>query len=153
MFKVDGNELPNVPVYYSGPIDALFDYKLGALPWRTLKFECETLKVKDFQGTSVVNYTDAEVPYTRIHEFKHYHPENTTVMNTPKTIIMREYSEVWEIGDEPYYPIDNADSRVLLTKYQIEASKIKNLIIGGRLGGYKYYDMDKSIESALKVEI
>ena len=152
-FKVGGNELPNVPVYYSGPIDLLFDYKFGALPWRTLRFETVKLDVKDYQGTSVVNYTEAEVPYTRIHEFKHYHPEQNEVMDCKKTIIMREYPVSWKIGDEPYYPIDNVDSRVLLAKYQSEAGKIHNLVIGGRLGGYKYYDMDKSIDAALKVEL
>ena len=150
-FKVDGDDLPNVPVYYSGPIDALFGYKFGALPWRTLRFETEKLDVKDYQGTSVVNYTEAEVPFTRIHEFKHYHPEQKEVMDCGKTIIMREYSATWKSGDEPYYPIDNADSRELLTKYQSEAMNIHNLVIGGRLGGYKYYDMDKSIYTALKI--
>ena len=152
-FKVDGDDLPNVTVYYSGPIDSLFGYKYGALPWRTLRFETEKLSVKDYQGTSVVNYTEVEVPYTRIHEFKHYHPENMIVMNTPKTIIMREYSATWKLGDEPYYPIENADSSDLLAKYQIKAMNVQNLIIGGRLGGYKYYDIDKSIDAALKLEL
>jgi len=153
VLKVCGEVLSTVPVYYSGPIDALFGYKFGHLPWRTLRFELEKLDVKDYQGTSVVNYTEAEIPYTRIHEFKHYHPEDATVMNSPKTIVMREYSAEWKPGDEPYYPIDNAESRELLAKYQSEASTIPNLVIGGRLGGYKYYDMDKSIEAALKVEV
>ena len=152
-FKVGGDELPNVSVYYSGPIDALFDYKFGALPWRTLRFETEKLNVKDYQGTSVINYTEAEVPYTRIHEFKHYHPEQKEVMDCEKTIIMREYSTAWKSGDEPYYPIDNVDSRELLATYQSEAGKIHNLVIGGRLGGYKYYDIDKSIKSALDLKI
>ena len=151
--KVGGDDLPNVPAYYSGPIDALFDYRFGHLPWRTLRFETEKLDVKDYQGTSVVNYTEAEVPYTRIHEFKHYHPEDAAVMNSSKTVIMREYSAAWKPGDEPYYPIDNADSRELLSKYQAEAATIPSLVVGGRLGSYKYYDMDKSIESAMKVEI
>ncbi len=153
MFKVDGDELPNVPVYYSGPIDALFGYRFGALPWRTLKFEIEKLDVKDYQGTSVVNYTEVNVPYTRIHEFKHYHPEQKEVMDCEKTIIMREYSATWKTGDEPYYPIDNVESRDLLARYQAETIKVQNLIIGGRLGEYKYYDMDKSIDAALKVEL
>ena len=152
-FKVDGDELPNVPVYYSGPIDALFDYKFGALPWRTLRFETEKLEVKDYQGTSVINYTEAEVPFTRIHEFKHYHPEQKEVMDCGKTIIMREYPASWKAGDEPYYPIDNADSHELLAKYQSEAKKIHHLVIGGRLGGYKYYDMDKSIEEAMILKL
>lgn len=153
VFYVEGDKLPKVPIYYSGPIDTLFGYKFGHLPWRTLRFETEKLDVKDYQGSSVVNYTEAEVPYTRIHEFKHYHPEDASVMNAPKTIVMREYSAAWKPGDEPYYPIDNADSRELLEKYRGEAAGIPNLVIGGRLGGYKYYDMDKSIEAALKVEI
>ena len=151
--KLDGETLPAVPVYYSGPIDALFGYKFGHLPWRTLRFETEKLGLKDYQGTSVVNYTEASVPYTRIHEFKHYHPENAAVMNSPKTIIMREYSATWRPGDEPYYPVDNADSRALLAQYQAEAAKVPLLTVGGRLGGYKYYDMDKSIEAALNLAL
>ncbi len=141
------------PTYYSGPIDALFDYKYGHLPWRTLRFETEKLDVKDFQGTSVVNYTEASVPYTRIHEFKHYHPELKDVMAAPKTIVMREYSSAWKPGDEPYYPIDCEESRALLEKYRAEAAGIDNLVVGGRLGGYKYYDMDQSIAAALALEI
>ena len=149
--KVGGEDLPNVSVYYSGPIDTLFDYRFGHLPWRTLRFETEKFDVKDYQGTSVVNYTEAEVPYTRIHEFKHYHPEVAAVMNLPNTVIMREYSAAWKPGDEPYYPIDNPESRCLLARYQSEAATITNLVVGGRLGGYKYFDMDKSIEAALKL--
>ena len=152
-FKVDGDDLPQVPIYYSGPIDELFGYKFGYLPWRTLRFETEKLNVRDYQGTSVVNYTEAEVPYTRIHEFKHYHPEDAAVMASSRTIIMREYSAPWKFGDDPYYPIDNAESRDLLAKYQAEAETVRNLIIGGRLGGYKYYDIDRSIEAALGVDI
>ena len=152
-FKVDGDGLPNVPIYYSGPIDALFSYKFGHLPWRTLQFDAERLDVCDYQGTSVVNYTEADVPFTRIHEFKHYHPENSTVMAAPKTIIMREYPAAWKPGDEPYYPVDNAKSRELLARYHGETAKLENLIIGGRLGGYKYYDMDKSVEAALHCDI
>lgn len=153
VLKLDGEALPAVPVYYSGPIDELFGYRFGHLPWRTLRFETEKLDVKDYQGTSVVNYTEAEVPYTRIHEFKHYHPEDAAVMNSPKTIVMREYSAAWKPGDEPYYPVDNAESRALLAKYQTEAATVPNLVVGGRLGGYKYYDMDKSIEAALNVAL
>ena len=155
-------------VYYSGPIDALFDYKFGALPWRSLRFETEKMETADFQGATVVNYTDYEVPWTRIHEFKHYHPEKrwrekVEVDKGGKTIIMREFPKTWEKGDEPYYPIDNEASRALLKQYQDEVEKLKrplststsslHLIIGGRLGGYKYFDMDKSIAAALEVEI
>lgn len=144
------------PVYYSGPLDALFGFKHGALPWRTLRFEFEKLNIGDYQGTAVVNYPDLDVPYTRIHEFKHYHPE---WMQTENTIIMREYSSPWEKGDEPYYPIANAASEELQMKYLSEVVGYNqrqekfNLITGGRLGGYRYYDMDKSIEAALKVKI
>ena len=145
-----GQKSIDCPTYYSGPIDELFGYRFGPLPWRTLKFEMETLPTRDFQHNSVVNYTEVEVPYTRIHEFKHYHPEWE---DSTKTIIMCEYPSSWKIGDEPYYPINNATSRELYAKYRAEADKVENLIVGGRLGGYKYYDMDKAIEAALKVRL
>ena len=148
---------PPLPVYYSGPLDELFDYRFGALPWRSLKFERETLNCRDFQGTTVMNYTEAEVPYTRIHEFKHYHPEGRGIpkwgFDADKTIIMREYSKTWAQGDEPYYPINNPESVALLKRYQDEAAKIPNLIVGGRLGGYKYYDMDQAMAAALEMPI
>lgn len=141
-------------IFYSGPIDALFNYRFGHLPWRTLRFETEHLPRRDFQGTSVVNYSDVSVPYTRIHEFRHYHPEACGAFAKPQgTIITREYSAAWKPGDEPYYPIDNAESRALLAKYQAEAAKYPNLIVGGRLGAYRYYDMDKSIAAALAVPL
>ena len=152
-FFAGGDMLPQVPIFYSGPIDALFGYLHGHLSWRTLRFETETLPVADYQGTSVVNYTEAEVPYTRIHEFKHYHPENGAVMAAPKTVVMREYPAAWKPGDEPYYPIDNPESRDLLGRYMAEAAKVPNLVVGGRLGEYRYYDMDKSVEAALKVPL
>ena len=152
-FKVGGDDLPDAPVYYSGPMDALFGYEFGALPWRTLRFEAEKLAVRDYQGTSVVNYTEAEVPYTRIHEFKHYHPEAKDVMECGKTVIMREYPTTWKPGDEPYYPVDDAESRALLGKYQSKAAKFGNLVVGGRLGGYRYLDMDKSMDAALNLDI
>lgn len=147
---VSGQKSIGCPTYYSGPIDKLFDYRFGPLPWRTLKFEAELLPTRDFQHNSVVNYTEVEVPYTRIHEFKHYHPEWADSANT---IIMREYPGAWKIGDEPYYPVDNATSRELYAKYSAEADKVENLIVGGRLGGYKYYDMDKAIEAALEIHL
>lgn len=147
------NYSSSLQLYYSGPIDALFDYKYGALPWRSLRFETEKLDVTDYQGTTVVNYTEASVPYTRIHEFKHYHPEDTAVMNAPKTIVMREYPADWKLGDEPYYPVNNPAASALLAKYQAEAAKITNLIVGGRLGSYKYYDIDQAMKAALEVAI
>lgn len=154
--------LPNVPVYYSGPIDKLFDYKFGALPWRSLRFETEKLPQNDFQGATVVNYTEAKIPFTRIHEFKHYHPEGFAGIKKPHgTIITREYPAEWHRGDEPYYPIDTPESRELLKRYQDEVALINKqygdsgfkLIVGGRLGDYKYYDMDKSIAAALSLSI
>ena len=142
---------PTVPVFYSGPIDALFGYKFGPLPWRSLRFEQERVPVADFQGTSVVNYTDADVVFTRIHEFKHYHPEDAAVMSAPSTIICREYPQTWKPGDEPYYPVDTPESRERLALYRAEAAKVPNLVVGGRLGEYKYYDIDRSIDRALEV--
>ena len=145
--EVYGTE--GAPVFYSGPIDALFGYRFGPLPWRSLRFERERVAVQDYQGTSVVNYTGADVPFTRIHEFKHYHPEDAKVMGSASTIICREYPQTWALGDEPYYPVDTPASRELLALYQAEAAKQANLIVGGRLGGYRYYDMDRSIGNAL----
>ena len=146
--EVHGTE--GAPVFYSGPIDALFGYRFGPLPWRSLRFERERVAVQDYQGTSVVNYTGADVPFTRIHEFKHYHPEDAKVMGSASTIICREYPQTWALGDEPYYPVDTPASRELLALYQAEAAKQANLIVGGRLGGYRYYDMDRSIGNALE---
>ena len=138
-------------IYYSGPIDTLFDYKFGPLPWRSLNFELETLSCRDFQGTSVVNYTEASVPYTRIHEFKHYHPELKDVMLADQTVIMREYPQNWQRGDEPYYPVNNPESAALQERYLQEAARFPMLVIGGRLGNYRYYDMDQAMAAALKV--
>ncbi|MGN0847945.1 MAG: UDP-galactopyranose mutase [Kiritimatiellia bacterium] len=148
-WRVAHAELADRPVFYSGPIDALFGYRFGPLPWRTLRFEIERVAVSDYQGTSVVNYTGAEVPFTRIHEFKHYHPEDAGVMARAATIICREYPQAWTRGDEPYYPVDTPASRELLARYRAEAARMPNLIVGGRLGGYTYYDMDRSIGAAL----
>lgn len=138
-----------VPIFYSGPIDALFGYKFGPLPWRTLRFELERRPVADVQGTSVVNYVDADVPWTRQHEYKHFHPEQKDVMARQETIICREFPAAWQPGDEPYYPVNSAESEALLAKYRAEAARHPNLAIGGRLGQYKYFDMDKSVASAL----
>ena len=152
-FYTAGGALPNIPLYYSGPADELFDYCYGFLPWRTLRFETEKLDIADYQGTSVVNYTESSVPYTRIHEYKHYHPERKETMALQKTIVTREYSAAWKAGDEPYYPVDNPSSRELMAQYARKAQQFPNLILGGRLGAYKYYDMDKAIDAALKVDI
>ena len=152
-------------VYYSGPVDALFGYKYGPLPWRTLNFELETLNCSDFQHNSVVNYPDIDVPYTRIHEFRHYHPEWERKVEKrggggQRTIIMKEFSSAWRPGDEPYYPIATPESAALLKKYQDEVELFNsstvqpfNLVVGGRLGGYRYYDMDQALAAALEVEV
>lgn len=155
-FDLDGwrrGALSGRPVYYSGPIDRLFGYRYGELPWRSLAFERETLDIADYQGTSVVNYVDADIPYTRIHEFKHYHPEDKATMALAKTVIMREYPRTWKSGDEPYYPVETPESQALLAKYREEAMKIPMLTVGGRLGEYRYYDMDQSIGKALEVAL
>ena len=152
-FAANGAELPAVPIYYSGAADELFSYRFGALPWRSLRFETERLAVRDFQGTSVVNYTEREVPYTRIHEFKHYHPEQKSVMEREETIIMREYPANWKEGNEPYYPVNTPESAALLAKYADYAAQFPDLTIGGRLGAYRYFDIDRAIEAALQVAI
>lgn len=137
------------PVFYSGPLDALFDFAFGALPWRSLRFERTCLPMADFQGTSVVNYTGDDVPFTRIHEFKHYHPEDARTMAHPATVICREYPKAWKRGDEPYYAVDTSESCALRAQYASAAARLPNLVVGGRLGAYRYYDMDQSIASAL----
>jgi len=152
-FRAGADVLPDVPLFYSGPVDALFGYRFGELPWRSLRFERETLDIADFQGASVVNYTGLDVPYTRIHEFKHYHPERAETMKLPATVIMREYPAAWKPGDEPYYPVANAASAELLARYNAEAAKFPKLTIGGRLGSFRYLDMDQSMLSALDVAI
>lgn len=144
---------PEIPadaqVIYTGLPDALFDYKYGALEWRSLRFEWETLPIPDFQGTTVMNYADADVPFTRIHEFKHYNPERKAVFEAPKTVICREYPQGWQPGAEAYYPIPSGRNLQLYETYAKEA-KEAGIICGGRLGGYKYLDMDKSIADAMQ---
>ncbi|MDF3051552.1 MAG: UDP-galactopyranose mutase [Pseudonocardia sp.] len=138
------------PTVYTGPLDRYFDYTEGELGWRTLDFETEVVPVGDFQGTSVMNYNDVEVPYTRIHEFRHFHPERD--YPTDRTVIVREYSRFADTGDEPYYPINTGDDREKLTRYRELARKETanaNVLFGGRLGTYKYLDMHMAIGSAL----
>ncbi|MCM3656528.1 UDP-galactopyranose mutase [Agromyces mediolanus] len=136
-----------VPVVYTGPVDRYFDYTEGELSWRTLDFEQEVLPVGDFQGTSVMNYADAEVPYTRIHEFRHFHPERE--YPTDKTVIMKEFSRFAERGDEPYYPVNTPADRERLLKYRDLREAEPKVIFGGRLGTYQYLDMHMAIGSAL----
>ena len=137
---------------FTGPIDQYFDYRFGELKWRSLTLEKEVLEVDDFQGCPVMNYADLEPTYTRIHEFKHFHPERHTDCYAPgsgKTVIVREYSKTWRRGDEPYYPVNTADDRAKLAQYQALAAETPNLIFGGRLGAYAYFDMDQTIAAAL----
>jgi UDP-galactopyranose mutase len=139
--------LGQVPVVYTGPVDRYFDYEEGYLGWRTLDFEREVLPTGDYQGTSVMNYADEEVPYTRIHEFRHFHPERK--YPDDKTVIMREFSRFAEREDEPYYPINTTEDRQRLLAYRDLAAKEKDVLFGGRLGTYKYLDMHMAIGSAL----
>ncbi|HEV7896453.1 MAG TPA: UDP-galactopyranose mutase [Planosporangium sp.] len=137
----------SVPVVYTGPLDRYFGYSEGALGWRTLDFELEVRPTGDFQGTPVMNYADEDVPYTRIHEFRHFHPERDHPAD--RTVIAREYSRFADPGDEPYYPIDTADDRAKLQRYREMARAEKDVLFGGRLGTYKYLDMHMAIASAL----
>lgn len=136
-----------VPIVYTGPVDQYFDYAEGELGWRTLDFEREVLPTGDFQGTSVMNYADEDVPYTRIHEFRHFHPERRYPAD--KTVIMREFSRFAERGDEPYYPINTPDDRRRLLAYRDLAAAEPEVLFGGRLGTYQYLDMHMAIGSAL----
>ncbi|HET9138257.1 UDP-galactopyranose mutase [Actinophytocola sp.] len=142
------------PTVYTGPLDRYFDYSEGRLGWRTLDFEPEVLHdCADFQGTSVMNYADEDVPYTRIHEFRHFHPERDSYPSD-KTVIVREYSRFAKEDDEPYYPINTPEDRTKLERYRDLAkseARTKNVIFGGRLGTYKYLDMHMAIGSALSV--
>jgi UDP-galactopyranose mutase len=137
-----------IPVVYTGPVDRYFDYQGGELTWRTLDFEQEVLPIGDYQGTPVMNYADATVPYTRIHEFRHFHPERSHYP-TDKTVIMREFSRAATRADEPYYPINTAADRESLLTYRALQSGEPEVFFGGRLGTYKYLDMHMAIGSAL----
>jgi UDP-galactopyranose mutase len=149
-FSMRSDLLGNVPVVYTGPLDAYFEYSEGALSWRTLDFETAVEPVGDFQGTPVMNYADEDVPFTRIHEFRHFHPERTWYP-TDKTVIMREFSRFAEPGDEPYYPINTPEDRERLLKYRDLAKREPGVLFGGRLGTYKYLDMHMAIGSALSM--
>ena len=137
-------------VIYTGPIDAYFDYKLGTLEYRSIRFENEILDKPNFQGNAAVNYTDRETPWTRIIEHKWFEfGKDENGNDLPKTVISREYSSEWKLGDEPYYPVNDAKNSTLYEQYKALAEAEDNVIFGGRLGEYKYYDMDKTIEVAL----
>jgi UDP-galactopyranose mutase len=149
-FDVRAQIPAGTPTVYTGPLDRYFDHSEGELGWRTLDFETEVLPTGDFQGTSVMNYNDVDVPFTRIHEFRHFHPERDYPED--KTVIVREYSRFAESGDEPYYPINTPADRATLQRYRELARKETanaNVLFGGRLGTYKYLDMHMAIGSAL----
>ncbi len=131
-------------IIYTGMIDRFYDYSLGVLEYRSVRFETQELEMENYQGNAVVNYTEREVPYTRIIEHKHFE-----FGKQPTTIISREYSSEWKKGDEPYYPVNNEKNTALYEKYRGLADKENRVIFGGRLGSYKYYDMDKVIAAAL----
>ena len=138
-------------VVYTGPIDAYFDYCLGTLEYRSVRFETEVLDKPNFQGNAAVNYTDRETPWTRIIEHKWFEfGKDENGNDLPKTVISREYSSEWKPGDEPYYPVNDEKNSELYKKYKGLADKEENVIFGGRLGEYKYYDMDAVIASVLE---
>ena len=141
-------------IVYTGAIDAYFDYKLGELEYRSVRFETELLDMPNYQGNAAVNYTDAESPYTRIIEHKWFEfGKDANGNDLPKTVISREYSSEWKLGDEPYYPVNDEKNGALYAQYKELADKEENIIFGGRLGEYKYYDMDAVIASALDMAI
>ena len=146
-FFENREELENMAekIVFTGMIDEFYDYKFGTLEYRSLKFEHETLEEENYQGNAVVNYTEYDIPYTRIIEHKHFE-----YGNQPKTVITREYPATWNKGDEPYYPINNDENNELYSKYKELADKEENVIFGGRLAEYKYYDMHNVIEKALQ---
>jgi UDP-galactopyranose mutase len=149
-FDVKNDIVGSVPIVYTGPVDQYFDNCLGSLSWRTIDLETSVEPVGDFQGTSVVNYADEDVPFTRIIEPRHFHPERD-YYPSDKTVIQREYSRFAGEEDEPYYPINTADDRAKLLEYRELARSEKQVLFGGRLGTYKYLDMHMAIGSALSM--
>jgi UDP-galactopyranose mutase len=143
------NVVGNIPVVYTGPVDRYFDYAQGRLSWRTLDFEREVMATGDFQGTSVMNYADPDVPFTRIHEFRHFHPERDYPPD--KTVIMREFSRFAQDEDEPFYPVNTPQDREQLLKYRDMGRAENGVLFGGRLGTYKYLDMHMAIGAALSM--
>ncbi|MEZ8278267.1 UDP-galactopyranose mutase [Vibrio cyclitrophicus] len=133
-------------VIYTGPIDAFYDYRLGTLDYRSLKFEHEVMNVDNYQGNAVINFTDKEVPYTRVIEHKHFDP-----VNTEHTVVTKEFPMDWKLGDEPYYPINDEKNMDLFKRYRKLAKQEGKIIFGGRLAEYKYYDMHQVIKSALNM--
>jgi UDP-galactopyranose mutase len=149
-FDVRDTYVGKVPIVYTGPLDAYFGNSAGELSWRTVDLDVSVQPVGDFQGTPVMNYADEDVPFTRIHEFRHFHPERDWYPKD-KTVIVHEYSRFADSGDEPYYPINTADDRAKLLRYRELAKGEPNVLFGGRLGTYKYLDMHMAIGSALSM--
>ena len=146
-FDIRSEIAVGIPIVYTGPIDRYFDFQFGQLTWRTLDFEDEIVDTGDYQGTSVVNYSDLDVPFTRIHEYRHFHPERD--YQTEATYISREFSRFAEPDDEPYYPVNTDTDREQLGKYRELVASESNVWFGGRLGTYQYLDMHMAIASAL----
>ena len=136
-------------IVYTGPIDRFYDYRFGKLQYRTVRFETETLDTPNYQGNAVINYTDRETPFTRIIEHKHFESFGQAVYDNPKTVISREYSTEWQPGMEPYYPVNDERNSTLYAQYKALAQEEKDVLFGGRLAEYKYYDMSPTIEQAL----
>ena len=137
-------------VIYTGPIDAYFGYRFGPLEYRSVRFETELLDVPNYQGNAAVNYTDRETPWTRIIEHKWFEfGKDEDGNDLPKTVISKEYSSEWKPGDEPYYPVNDKRNTDLYLRYKAEAEKESDVVFGGRLGEYKYYDMDQVIAAAI----
>jgi UDP-galactopyranose mutase len=146
-FDVKDELADSVPVVYTGPLDRYFDYAEGDLGWRTLDFQREVVPVGDFQGAPVMNYADEDVPWTRILEFRHFHPEREYPAD--RTVIVREYSRAANRADEPYYPVNTPQNRQTMLRYRARAARERNVLFGGRLGTYRYLDMHMAIASAL----
>ncbi len=136
-------------VVYTGMIDEFYDFCYGELEFRSLRFETEVLNVENYQGNAVVNYTEYEVPYTRIIEHKHFEFQCQNGTDNPRTVITREYPHIWSHGDEPYYPMNDEKNNAVYEKYKERAKEEKRIIFGGRLGMYRYFDMHQVVEAAL----
>ena len=154
-FFADRSHWENIAerIVFTGKIDEFYDYRFGHLNYRTVRFEQQTLDQPNYQGNAVVNYTEASVPYTRIIEHKHFEQFGSEVYDNPKTVISREYSTEWQEGMEPYYPVNDTANNALAEKYRQLAAAEKNVIFGGRLAEYRYYDMAPIIDKVLNIQI